>query len=257
MIRPRRALACMLIAAGGSSLALAAPALPDADGDVPEADSTAPAKPAGPSLTVSPLRFEFDKAASGQTLRLINTGVQPLVVQLRLFAWDQSPDQDSFSPSRAVTISPSIATVAPGQTQIVRLVRSAPASAGEKRFRLTVDQLPDPKLDRGTAASTRLRFVLPVFVDRDQAPAARLDWRLAPGQLEVSNTGGQSARISSLRLTGSAGRALEFEESLGLRYVHGGRTVAWKLPNACSQGPIRVTADADGETVDVQPAPCG
>lgn len=257
MIRLNRNWARMLGAAGGSSLALLASLASTASAqDVPAAEDAAPKTAPAPSLTVSPLRFELDKSGAGQTLRLINTGSIPVVVQMRLFAWDQTTSEDTFTPSRAVTISPAIATVPAGQTQVVRLVRTAPPSPGEKRYRLTVDQLPDPKQDQVSAAATRIRFVLPLFVDRDQAPAAQLAWRLAAGRLELSNTGGQSARIASLRVTTPNGGALPLDGSAGLRYVLGGRTVAWKLPYACGQGPVRVTADADGETVDVQPAPC-
>ena len=254
MIRLNRNWARALCAAGGSSIALVlAASAPLAAQDAAEAD--APAGRLTPELSVSPLRFEFDKSGAGQTLRLVNTGQVPLVVQSRLFAWDQLGDEETFAPSRAVTVSPAIANIAPGQTQIVRLIRAAPPSPGEKRFRLTIDQLPDPKSNQASTATSRIRFVLPLFMDRDQAGPPQLSWRLAPGKLELSNAGGQTARLVNLKLTDAAGRPLATGES-GLRYVHGGRTIAWKLPEACAQGPVRVTAEADGQTIDVQPAPC-
>lgn len=254
MIRLNRNWACTLGAAGGSSIALLlALAAPVAAQDAPVADAGSD-RPA-PELSVSPLRFEFDKRGAGQTLRLVNTGRIPLVVQSRLFAWDQTGDAETFAPSRAVTISPAIANIAPGQVQIVRLIRAAPPSPGEKRFRLTIDQLPDPKTAQASTATSRLRFVLPLFMDRDQASPPQLSWRLKPGQLELSNSGGQTARLVNLQVTGTGGRVVPIGNA-GLRYVHGGRSIAWKLPEACASGPVKVTADADGQAIDVQPAPC-
>lgn len=254
MIRLNRNWARTLGAAGGSSIALLlAATAPLAAQDAPEAEVVADRLT--PELSVSPLRFEFDKTGAGQTLRLVNTGQVPLVVQSRLFAWDQAGEEETFAPSRAVTISPAIANIAPGQTQIVRLLRAASPSPGEKRFRLTIDQLPDPKTDQASTAMSRIRFVLPLFMDRDQAGPAQLSWRLAPGRLELRNAGGQTARLVNLSVTGTAGRLLPLGGP-GLRYVHGGRTIAWKLPDACAQGAVKVTADADGQTIDAQPAPC-
>ena len=266
-----------LRAAGGSSIALltfglaaSGQAAPVAAGGIAAPAATtgpsalaAPADPGpapgqimtGPQLSVTPLRFEFDRNATGQTMRLINTGAQPLVVQARLFAWSQTLDGDSFAPSRAITISPAIATVGPGQTQIVRLLRNDPASAGEKPFRLTIDQLPDPRNDGKSAANTRIRFVLPLFVDRDQAAPAQLGWKTTADGIEVTNSGGQTARLVNIRVT-AGGAPVALSEG-GLRYVQGGRAIRLAIAGACNRGPLRLVADADGQALDVQPAPCG
>ncbi len=53
------------------------------------------------------------------------------------------------------------------------------------------------------------------------------------------------------------GRAIPVERN-ALRYVLGNSTIAWPLEGGCSLGPLRVTAQIDGQPVDAFAAPaCG
>lgn len=136
-----------LILAGGSFLALTAPAVrADEPAAPPAAPPSAASVPGMARLNIAPLRLELDASKPAATLMLTNTSERPVPVQTRLFAWSQDGGEDRFAPSSALTISPSIISIPPGATQIVRLLRTGAASPGEKRFRLAVDQLPDPTL---------------------------------------------------------------------------------------------------------------
>ncbi|GGE03827.1 fimbrial assembly chaperone [Tsuneonella deserti] len=218
------------------------------------ATSPAPATPSefGAGLAISPLRIEIDDAARGATVMLTNTSSRPLPVQSRLFAWSQASGEDVYVPSSDLTISPSIASIPPGETQIVRVLRNGAASPGEKRYRLIVDQLPDPAAARSGAAEARIRFTVPMFLDRSKAVPAQFEWRIGGDGIELTNTGGATARIMQLEVKTASGTAVPIERN-SLRYVLGNSTIAWPVENACSLGPVTVTASVDGRTVDAQP----
>lgn len=248
-----------LIAAGGSFL----PGLPTAAHAGEAAPiAAAPAPPAtlaerAARLNIAPLRLELDASKPTATLMLTNTSERPLPVQARLFSWSQEGGEDHFAPSAELTISPSIISIPAGATQVVRLLRSGAASPGEKRFRLAVDQLPDPALAQSGEAEARLRFTIPVFLDRDKDLPAQLAWRLLGDRLEVANSGGLTARIVGIEVKTAAGRAVGVERN-SLRYVQGKTTISWPLTGGCALGPVTVTAQIDGRTADAQVSPtCG
>lgn len=240
------------IVAGGSLLAAVPPA--ETSSDEGESEKAAP----GPAiLSIAPLRVEIEGTGAGATVRLTNSSNHALPVQSRLFAWSQANGEDVYEPSSELVVSPSIASIPPGQTQIVRVLRKGAATPGEKRFRLAVDQLPDPAQERAGQALTRIRFTLPVFVDREKAQPAAFAWRVANDRIELANTGGSTARVLEVQVKTADGRIVPVERN-ALRYVLGNSTIAWPLGNGCSLGPVRVTAQIDGQAVDgVAASACG
>lgn len=237
---------CAAIVAGGLSCA-AVPAMHDSA--AAPAGDTAAALPGPAILSIAPLRLEIEDGGTGATVRLTNASDHPLPVQSRLFAWTQSDGEDVYAPSSDLVVSPSITSIPPGQTQVVRILRKGPASPGEKRFRLAVDQLPDPALARPGQALTRIRFTLPVFVDREKAQPAAFAWRVAKDRIELVNSGGATARVLDLQVKTADGRFIPVERN-ALRYVLGNSTISWPLGNGCSLGQVHVTAQIDGQAVD-------
>lgn len=215
-------------------------------------DAPAPAEDeAGAQVSVAPLRLELAGAASSAVLRVTNPSRREIGVQVRIFGWAQDQGEDAYFASNDVMISPSIIQIAPGQTQIFRVVRRDAPSPGEKRFRVAIDQLPDPALERAGEAQARIRFTLPLFLDRDQAAPADLAWTMDASGLHARNAGGQTARIISLSAKDSAGAEIPLEKN-SLRYVQGGSAITWPLGGPCQTGPITVSANFDGRTVSAQ-----
>lgn len=239
------------------SFALAAGIAPAVAQDAPANDSAAAASAAAASLAVTPLRVELPTGAAAETVQVQNTTGSPMAVQMRLFAWSQQNGDDVYAPSSDLLVSPSIVSIPAGQTQLVRVLRKGGATQGEKRFRLVIDQLPDPAKARPGVAQTRVRFAIPVFVDRDKAAPAAFAWRMTDGALELANTGGAAARIVQIEVKKPDGQIVPVEQN-ALRYVHGASTIAWPIGNGCSLGKVRITAQIDGQTVDAEPVPaCG
>ncbi len=255
MIRPVADLGKLaLITAGGSFLSLGLASAARAE---QPAAAAAPGADRGARLNIAPLRLEFDAGKTSATVMLTNTSARPLAVQTRLFAWSQAGGEDSFAPSSALTVSPSIISIAPGATQIVRVMRTVAVSQGEKPFRLAVDQLPDPASAGNGEAEARLRFTLPLFMDRATAAPAMLTWRLAQGRLELTNSGGQTARVVGLEVQTAAGASVAVERN-SLRYVQGQTTISWGVNGACALGTVTVKALVDGQAVNAQVSPtCG
>lgn len=252
MTRFARTLRCVaVLAASGSFLAL-----PPVTAFAQEGESAA-VGPGASTLSISPLRIELDRNGTGATVYLTNSSDRQVAVQSRIFAWTQDAGNDVYAPSSDLTVSPSISMIPPGETQIVRLLRKGAASPGEKRFRLAVDQLPDPALTQAGQAQVRIRFTLPVFADRDAAAPAALAWRVRDDRLELANSGGLTARVGNLAVTTAGGQALQVERNT-MRYVQGNSTISWPIGKGCATGAVRVTAIVDGQTVDAQPiSTCG
>ena len=255
MIRSARTICALALALAGGSFNFGT--FPAAFAQEP-APSAPPAVLAGAAqLNIAPLRVEIDSTNSAATLRLTNSSQRALPVQTRLFAWRQEAGEDVYAPSSALSISPSIISIQPGQTQIVRLLRSGAASPGEKRFRLAVDQLPDPSLARSGQAEARLRFTIPVFLDRDSASPTQLAWRISQDRIEAINSGGATARILTIEAKTASGQAIAVQRN-SLRYIQGNSTIAWPITNGCALGPVTITAQIDGQTANVQASPnCG
>lgn len=246
--------AFMAAAMAGSfavSLAVGGPAMGQ------DTDMAAAAAAATASLAVTPLRVELAAAVNAETVQVQNSTDAPMAVQMRLFAWTQQNGEDVYTPSNDLMISPSIVSIPGRQTQLVRMLKKPGAAQGERRYRLVVDQLPDPAAARPGVAQTRVRFAIPVFVDRDKAIPAAFSWQLTKAGLQVANTGGASARIVEIAVVNANGAPVAVEQN-ALRYVHGASSIVWPLTQGCSIGPVRVTAQIDGRTVNAEAAPaCG
>jgi len=219
------------------------------DAPVPAADDR------GAQVSVAPLRLEMAGAETAAVLRVTNPSGREIGVQVRTFGWAQQNGEDAYFATDDVMISPSIIQIAPGQTQIFRVVRRDAASAGEKRLRIAVDQLPDPGLEKAGEAQARIRFTLPLFLDRDQAAAPALAWTIDADGIHLFNGGGQTVRLVSLTATQAGGAPVEIERNT-LRYVHGGSTIHWPI-SACPAGTITLTASIDGTPHSAQvPSSC-
>ena len=216
---------------------------------------TAQATPLSPSrVTVAPLRLEMDGETTSTILRVANPSQRKIGVQLRIFAWSQENGEDIYTPTGDMRVSPSIITIEPGATQIFRVMRRPGASAGEQRFRAVIDQLPDPELVANGVSQARIRFTLPIFVNRSTARPAQLAWSINGNHLTVANSGEQTARMVNLSLTDSAGNPVKLAGN-GLHYLMGGQTTGWDLPGGCPATSTTVSVLVDGEAANVPVAP--
>lgn len=209
------------------------------------------------TVSVAPLRLEIGSGQTAATLRLRNPSTVKIGVQVRAFAWSQPDGEDAYAPTSDIVITPAIITIEPGEEQFFRVLRTGASGKGEKRYRVAIDQLPDPSAAKHGSATARLRFTVPLFLDRDTASAPQMAWAIGPDGLSARNSGGQTVRIMNLSARDAGGREVGVDRN-GLRYLLGDSTIHWPLAGTCPTGPVKISVLVDGETVDAQAASrCG
>lgn len=197
------------------------------------------------SLQVAPISLEFSEGEQAEALWLSNAGTTPIRAQVRVMRWQQEGGAEQLDPSRDLVPSPPIVEIAPGQQQLVRIVRPAAAPASrELAYRVVVDELPDAQQQAAAGLQFLLQYSIPVFVlppgtvARD-APGARpptdastLSANVAgdgaDGRLTIANPGAQRVRVSQLALVDASGTETMLVPGL-LGYVLAGQRMQWPV----------------------------
>jgi len=187
------------------------------------------------SFQVNPIRVELSAASRSAALSVRNTGPAAVVVQLNAQAWSQQDGKDLLTDTRDVLLSPTVATIAPGAEQIVRVgLRRAPDAQRELSYRLFIQEVPPPPQPGFQGLVVALRVGLPVFVQPAKGPAkASLEWTAvlaAPDTVRVSvqNRGTGHVQVSSLELFAPQD-AEPLGAHSGLSYVLPGQAREWDL----------------------------
>jgi fimbrial chaperone protein len=187
-------------------------------------------------------------------LWLENRGSEPVTLQVRTYGWDQATGDDRHAATTTIVSSPPIAQVAPGERQLVRIIRRGPAQPGEQAYRLLIDELPRPAPTADAMVAARLnvqmRYSLPLFAygPGDAALSARIvsRIRLVDGRrwIEIRNNGSRHARLNDLRAGAPDGMRTILPGLLG--YVLPGATMRWPLPDTFDQ-PVPLVVGIDGK----------
>ncbi|MBT2115562.1 molecular chaperone [Dyella sp. LX-66] len=212
------------------------------------------------SLQISPVTVELPPGQNASALTLRNPGKEPVYGQVRVFRWDQAPDDDRLEPSEDLVASPPLIRIEPQGEQLVRLVRRDGSAVAEERYyRVLVDEVPNLDAAPGNGVNIRLRYSVPVFLEPAGAPALpKLSWELrregAQWQLRVSNTGGRRAQLAAVRVVGADGAAQEINPGL-LGYVLAGRTRQWTIAlddKLAAHGPLKLRANLNAQPIETE-----
>lgn len=197
------------------------------------------------SLQVAPILVELADGENAEALWLSNSGGKPIRAQVRVMAWSQADSEDRLSPSRELLASPPILEIAPGDRQLVRVVRpEAGPVPSEQAFRLLVDELPDPEQEGASGLRFLLQYSIPVFVlppgvDPRDTPGARgatdpsmlsatVTGDGTRAMLTVTNRGNQRVRLSALAKVDAGGTDTMLVPGL-VGYVLAGQRMQWPL----------------------------
>jgi fimbrial chaperone protein len=185
------------------------------------------------SFNVSPVRVELSAQERTQALTVRNDGSEPAVVQVRLFAWSQDAGQDVLQPTSDLLVSPPVFTVAPGQSQLLRIaLRSSPAVDRQLSYRAILEQVPAQGRAGGPALQVALKISLPVFVEPPIEFAPELDWDArvdADGRLLVSARNGGNGHIQLAGFSLSAANGQPVAQQPQVSYILPGQTRSWTL----------------------------
>lgn len=210
------------------------------------------------SVAIWPIDPAIENHERATPLWLENPGKQPILMQVRVFAWDQSTGEDRFAEQREVAGTPPMVRIAPGQRQLVRLTRMVePPPGHEKAYRVIVDEIPQAASSGpaegeapGRAAAAiqfRMRYSLPLFVYGEgvgREPAGKQSARVKPAlvwrtvrldgkpHLEIRNNGNGHARLATVAVRHADGARTPLDGVNG--YVLPGATRRWPIPDAAA-----------------------
>lgn len=188
-------------------------------------------------LTVSPIMVELSAKETAQGLWLSNSGSEPMRAQLRGYVWSQAEGADVLQPTQDLALSPPMLTLAPGQQQLVRVIRVGAAAPREQSYRILIDELPDPNKPQKNGLNFVMQFSVPVFAlaadqSKGELSVMPLDWKLVneAGKfvLTASNAGTQRAQVADFELLDAQGKILHQQSGL-FGYVLAGAARRWSL----------------------------
>lgn len=222
-----------------------------------------PASPAQAGAVVLwPIAPVIAKDERATALWIENRGQEPVTLQIRSLGWSQSGGEDQYAPQEEVVTSPPIATVAPGQRQLVRVIRrETGTTSAEHSYRLLVDELPPPagSAQAGEAVAhlaVQMRYSIPLFTYDGQAatdpPVLHAHTLIANGQryVEIRNVGAHHARLVDLRVIKGVHSIMAAQGLVG--YVLPGATMRWLLP---ASAPVDGTLLINVNGIDTSLAP--
>jgi len=186
-------------------------------------------------LQIAPVTLTLQATQNADGIWLSNEGGAPLNAQVRVWRWTQSGGSDKLADAQGLVISPPMLSLAPGQKQLVRVIRTGPTVGNtEDAWRLSVDELPSAKPAKNQIQFV-MRYSVPVFVQPAGLDGAepRLRWRLvqADGRafIEVNNQGTSHAQLAEATFVNDRGARKVISPGL-LGYVLPGSTMRWIIP---------------------------
>ncbi len=176
------------------------------------------------NIGVSPVVVRIDEANDKATLSVVNSGSDPVVMQVEAVSWrrDASGDDQDFSTSDLV-INPLVFTLQAGQTQVVRVaMRRAAAPPSGTAYRVVMREVPSTVPGGDPLMSGQVRILMAVRVPVYVSPAkvvrqAQLQAvQQADGQVvaRIRNEGNVHMRIGRLDFQSEQGASLPGGQAL-------------------------------------------
>jgi fimbrial chaperone protein len=209
------------------------------------------------SLSVLPVNIFLAPGQSATTLTVTNQGSSETSIQIRAYAWSQKDGEDQLAACDVVVVSPPLATIAAGATQVVRLILRQPPQGKEATYRILIDQIPPPA--EPGIVHVVLRLSIPIFAEPASRAIPHVQFHLERDSTQMylvaSNDGFRHEAIRNFTLSGSGGR--QWTPASGTSpYILAGATRRWPL-NQQSPLPqpgetLQLTAHADTGAIEQQ-----
>lgn len=181
-------------------------------------------------LSVQPVNVFLAPGQRAATLSVTNAGKKETGIQVRTFDWNQKGDDDQLISSQIVVASPPLITIAPGATQVVRLILRQPPKDREATYRILLDQLPPPP-EAGVVHMV-LRLSIPIFAMPATRAAPHIQFRVerSSGGVDLVgvNDGSSHEALREIVLATSDGRQLKASTSAS-PYILAGSTRHWHI----------------------------
>lgn len=209
------------------------------------------------ALSVVPVNVFIPPGQKATSLTVINQGTSETDIQIRAYLWDQKDNADQLTNTSDVVVSPPITKIAPGATQVIRLILRATPEGREATYRILIDQIPPPA-EPGVVHMV-LRFSIPIFVQPAGRTFPDVQFHLERdgGQIYLVgfNAGNLHEKIRDIVLVTNDGRKLKAESGKS-PYVLSGATRRWLIAAQDSlpltSETMQLTAQADAGAIDQQ-----
>ncbi len=182
------------------------------------------------NLSVLPVNIFLQPGQRAASLSVMNTGAKPTSIQVRAYDWGQKNDQDQLTASNIVVVSPPLVTIAPGATQVLRLILRRPPEGSEATYRIILDQIPGPN-EPGVVQMV-LRLSIPVFAEPETKAVPQVQFHLERDGdklfLVGVNSGQSHEVIRDIVVASGSGRNLEPGAKVS-PYLLAGATRRWEL----------------------------
>lgn len=154
------------------------------------------------ALEVSPLTKTFRPSDDRGVLTLRNSHSKPKIYQVMAEEWTVENGVRVVRPATDLHLVPSLITIQPGKTQIVRFVRQGGTVASEKFYRLAVQEILHPDIAKlpGLHNTLRIEFT---WIWRAPGLTPQVSARWDGDAIVIRNDGNATARIVDLQSGGT------------------------------------------------------
>jgi fimbrial chaperone protein len=184
----------------------------------------------GQALSVLPINVFFTPGQRATSVTVTNTGTTETAIQIRAYAWSQKDGEDQLTATDLVVLSPPLAKIAPGASQVIRLILRQLPEYGEATYRILIDQIPPPS--EAGVVHVVLRFSIPIFAQPPIRSFSDVQFHLErdAGQIYLGavNSGNLHDTIRDIELSTSDGHKLK-PESGGSPYLLPGARRRWRI----------------------------
>ncbi len=171
------------------------------------------------SLRVGPTRIDLSPRHPVATLEVQNTGDTATLVQADALSWTATSDGESLEPTSELIATPLVLSLAPGDTQRVRVgLREPNRTAAERTYRILVSEI-TPTFLSSAGLKFAVRISVPLFATPGEMSGAGTDlseplsWRVLPGssgceRVMVKNTSLRHDHVLHATLLSAMGTVL-------------------------------------------------
>jgi fimbrial chaperone protein len=123
-------------------------------------------------IAVTPVAVHLDKSSDRATVSVINSGAEPVIMQVEAVEWKSGAAAEQDVPTRDMVINPSVFTIAPGQAQLVRVgLRRAAQADSEGTYRIVLREVPAAPRPGEVRVSGQIRVLMALRVPIYVAPS--------------------------------------------------------------------------------------
>lgn len=185
------------------------------------------------NFAVNPVRVELSARQLHSTLKIANGGDEKVTVQVHAVSWGKGGNDESLEDTNDVIVNPPIFTMAPHQTQLIRLgLREFKASVAEQTYRLILEEVPPPLKPDFNGLRTLLRISIPIFVVPPQPAQPLLLWQVRRSPdgpiLSVENRGTGHIQLKQISVSRAPGGEPIFTGVHAVYVLPGGQT-EWRM----------------------------